>query len=42
MTGEDVLAAVEELEFDMFLDPLQAYLKGADNSQPCKRGLLSG
>jgi len=37
VTGEDVLAAVEELEFDMFLDPLQAYLKGAGASQPCSR-----
>jgi len=33
MTGDDVLAAVEELEFDMFLDPLQAYLKGATGSR---------
>jgi len=32
VTGEDVLAAVEELEFDIFLDPLQAYLKGADTT----------
>jgi histone H3/H4 len=26
VNGEDVLAALEEIEFDMFLEPLQAYL----------------
>ena len=27
VSGDDVLAAVEECEFDMFLEPLQVYLK---------------
>ena len=28
VNADDVLAAIEEMEFEMFLDPLQEYLKG--------------